>query len=113
MPLPKAGKLNEGNVQKLVAQMRKDSNLKDEAVGALRARGFRATVQEVFELTPQQQAEVTDALPPELEEICVRATLMAIERGGKIEYRHEGHNPPNLTVEAYCKTNECGVRFIC
>lgn len=113
MPLKKVGRLNEANVQKIAAELRKDRALKDEAVGQIRSRGFRATVQDLFELTPQQQAELTEAMPPELEDIATRATLMALERGGKIEYRHEGHNPPNLTVEVYCKIAECGVRFKC
>jgi hypothetical protein len=118
MPLPKGERLTTEGVKKLNDEVRKDPKTKREAMSELRERGFRATVEEVFELSDEQRAEMDRTMSPDFEDICRRATLFALERDGKIEFKHAGHNPPNMTAEVYCRGSagpsiECGVRFEC
>jgi hypothetical protein len=117
MPLPRGGKLSTPNVDKVVKHLHDNPQDKDEAIQRLREKGFRATVEEVFELDQEQKTELERTVDGDFEDICRRATIFALERGGKIEYRHEGHSPPNMMAQVYCRAGvleaECGVIFIC
>jgi hypothetical protein len=97
-------------------EIQQNPDLVEEAIRELRNRGFRAVVEEVFELNDHHRIELDIAMTEDFEPICRDACIMALRRQGTIAFVHEGHHPPNMRAEVYCKYTggvECGVRFDC
>ena len=118
MPIPHGGHLNTANVNRFVKHLHEAPDHKRQAIDKLGRQGFRATVEEFFDLDDHQRDELQRTMDSDFEDVCGRAAVFALRKGGKIEFRHEGHDPPNMTAEVYCRGSagpalECGVRFTC
>jgi len=87
----------------------------------LSTRGFRAVVEDTFELTDYQRARLDAVLTPEFETICRDACLIALKTGGTIRYStkraKDGEPPGILRADVECDGDldelHCGVTFEC
>src|SRR4051812_19150553 len=101
-------RLNPETLRKVRREIEKDERRKREVAEELR-RGFRGYVEQHFDLTERQRAEL-DRTPKELHELCGYASAIGLEKGWEIELVPE-QGSSNLRVEVYCNVGgECGVR---
>jgi hypothetical protein len=114
--MPDKRKLTTCTLETLMEEVRADPALANEFADALAERGFRSVVEENFELSEHQRRELDEAMTEEFSAICRDACIMALRHDGNIIYVQEGHTPPNMRANVYCKYSgavECGVRFEC
>src|SRR6266511_1374553 len=87
MALPKAGRLNATNVQKLQRTLRSNPRAREEAVAAMR-RSFPAFLRQSFDLTPHDVAQMK-RVPNEVWDLLGRASIVALRHGGNVMGRSE------------------------
>ena len=88
---------------------------------ALTERGFRAVVDDMFDLSDQQRARLDAVLSKEYDAICRDACLIALKTGGAIKYSvsrgKRRSEPPALRANVECEGDpdelHCGVTFEC
>ena len=110
----KIGPINSKNVHMFMEMVRRDKNLRSEAISGIK-RGLPSFVEKTFNLTPTQRKEMHRKMPKDTADIAGRACVLALQHNGKIEFRitrkRRVPSKPNLRIEIYARGGEIGIRI--
>jgi hypothetical protein len=112
-------RLTPQNVTSLVANARSNGGV-DKLMADLSAKGFRAVVEDMFELSDEQRAQLDAVLSKDYDAICRDACLIALRTGGPIRYtvtKAKAAGPRSLRADVECEGDldelHCGVTIDC
>jgi hypothetical protein len=116
-------RLTPQRLESFMEHVRRDHSRIQDLTTALSMRGFRAVIDDWFELTPEQRAALDAVMTKEFETICRDACLVALRTGGAIRYAVRKTadaavaGPPALRANVECEGDldelHCGVTFEC
>ncbi|MDQ3676435.1 MAG: hypothetical protein M3401_06470 [Actinomycetota bacterium] len=113
--------LTARSLDSFMEEVRSQDGRVEELAGALLERGFRAVLEDMFELSGQQRARLDAVLTKEFETICRDACLIALKTNGSITYSirevDDGDEPQAMRADVECEGDldemHCGVTFEC
>ncbi|MET0486240.1 MAG: hypothetical protein ABW216_11135 [Candidatus Rokuibacteriota bacterium] len=114
-------RLTPQSLKSVLEDVRRDHGRVERLTKALTERGFRAVVEDMFDLSDQQRAQLDAVLSKEYDTICRDACLIALKTGGAIKYavssgkERTGVQALRANVECEGDPDElhCGVTFEC
>lgn len=114
-------RLTAQSLKSVLADVRRENGRVEKLTKDFTERGFRAVVEEIFELSDTQRARFDAVLSKDYDTICRDACLIALKTGGDIKYsvgsETEGAGPRALRANVECEGDldelHCGVTFEC
>ena len=99
--------LSAHGLASFMESVRREHGRVEELTTALSERGFRAVVEDMFELSEYQRARLDAMMTPEFEAICRDACLIALKTGGSIMYSvtkvKDGGGPRPMRADVECE----------
>jgi hypothetical protein len=119
--MPQKVRLTTQSLKSVLGDVRREDGRVEKLTKAFTERGFRAVVEDLFDLSDQQRARLDAVMTKEYDAICRDACLIALRTGGDIKYSvgagAEGVGSGALRANVECDgdLNElhCGVTFEC
>jgi hypothetical protein len=112
-------RLTPQTVTSLVENARSNGGV-EKLMADLSAKGFRAVVEDLFELSDEQRAQLDAVLSKDYDAICRDACLIALRTGGPIRYtitKAKAGGPRSLRADVECEGDldelHCGVNIEC
>ena len=112
-------RLTPQTVKSLVENARSNGGV-EKLMADLSAKGFRAVIEDMFELSDEQRAQFDSVLSKEYDAICRDACLIALKTGGPIRYtvtKAKAAGPRSLRTDVECEGDldelHCGATFEC
>jgi hypothetical protein len=113
-------RLTSQSVKSVVDDVRRDRARVEKLMAELSQKGFRAVVEDMFELSDEQRAQLDAVLSKDYDAICRDACLIALKTGGPIAYtvtkaKATGRRSLRADVECDGDLDElhCGVTIDC
>jgi hypothetical protein len=111
-PTGKSNRLHPVSFKQFVDRLYSNPALKAEIIAELQGLGFCDFAEKHFKLIPRQKKELDTIRDKDSENVFTSAVVAILHRQGPIELIHEGHSPPNMMMEFYCRSGEC-LRISC
>jgi len=112
-------RLTPQNVKSFVENARSNGGV-DKLMAELSAKGFRAVVEDMFELSDEQRAQLDAVLSKDYDAIVRDACLIALKTGGPIRYtvsKAKATGVRSLRADVECDGDldelHCGVTIDC
>jgi hypothetical protein len=109
----KRGKLHPVSFGTFVEEIHQNSNLKAKTIAELKSLGFRAFAEKHYDLITRQKQELDTIKDPDSEKLVTDIVVTALRKNWRLELKHEGHNPPNLMIEAHFGPGGIGIKISC